>query len=754
MTRKASSCPFLLTALLALLVPLSLLFGGADLARAAQPGEILMNSSGTLAVSASTTIPLYSPGAANFRLEVSGGAANDSIVMTLQDGSGTPPSWAVRSGEVVWGYGNIPGGGRIVLENRSGAPLSFALRAYARGVAPNITEEHAIWSGTVRSGGARSTVQVGVSTAGLYRFTLDAAAGSYQLQVDNNAVLKTVAQGNAPDAGADSVYFLSAGVHTLSLLHNDTEPTINWSVAIAAAGGSAEALPSAESSKVLGGPNHPDEEWIPIQVAAGQPVNVKVEVSGGSADSLVVQLLNGGAPVFTSTNIFGGEISWGTSGLAAGANALRVITAPGNAQPLGYSVTISAIGQTPASWSGTSYGQPAHADDLGRSNIMLTFPTSGLYQFSLGASSGRYQLVLRGGYLQKTVTASDPAQFSAYVPSGTWPLVIAQDPAQPATSWSVAIEPTDQAADSLPYNRSGVTLGGGGNAFGEEWLPLQATGAAPVNLSVVASGGAISDSLVVELYNGETLVYRADRVYSGETFWASADVAAGANRLHIVAAPGNSAPMSYQLGVLGIAEIPTTLQGLSLRGGLSSTLRLNAPVAGTYDLVLTMTEGLGMVLVDPQSGREAGATIAGSTSKLRVPLAAGLHTFVLQQDPSTPHTLWELSASLRRSDVGIALSAVSPSLVPLGQASSVTISGQGFDNETVVELVAADGTVTPLSIVVVSPTEIVAEVPGALATGSFDVRLRSGASGTTTAARALAVGAASAGRTFVPLVLR
>ena len=52
------------------------------------------------------------------------------------------------------------------------------------------------------------------------------------------------------------------------------------------------------------------------------------------------------------------------------------------------------------------------------------------------------------------------------------------------------------ANDTLPFSRTGGTLGGTGNAFREEWLPLRASAAGPINLKVTATGAA-SDSLRV-----------------------------------------------------------------------------------------------------------------------------------------------------------------------------------------------------------------------------------------------------------------
>lgn len=754
--RYATRITVCLTAALLALLPFGVPFASVPpTAQAAEPGESLVRSEGTLDAGQTLTTQVVSGGAANLRLEVSGGAPSDLLVLSTQGGSGEATSWSVRSGETIWGYGTIAAGGRVLLQNPGSSRLSYSLRVYARSVAPAITQDDAVWSGVVSSAGTNSSIQLSVAASGMYRFTLGAAQGSYQLKVDDNAVLKTVVKGQEP-TDSDSIYYLAAGVHTFIIVHAPGAPETRWSVALTPLAGSvADALPLQERSAVVGGPGFFREEWLPIQVPVGQQANLRIEATGVATDSLVAELYNGATLVYSSANVFGGEVAWASSTLAAGANRLHLVTTASNSAALSYTVTLSAVGQTPTTWSGVSYGESAHSGNSGRSTLLLTFPTSGLYQFNLSAAAGRYQLLLNNGYLQKTVSSPEQAEFTAYVAAGTVPLVVAQDPAAPRTAWSVAVAPTDKAADTLAFERSGSTLGGTANAFGEEWLPLQVVAGSPVNIGVVASGGVPSDSLAIELYNGETLVYTAAKIYSGETFWATAALQAGANRVHVLAAAGNSGRMSYQIGVRDIAGIPGTWQGVALKGGLNSTLRVNAPIAGTYDLVLTMTEGLGLILVDPGAAAGVqGVAPASSSSMLRVPLSAGLHTLVVQHDPEVARTVWEVAATLRRGDVNLALSAVNPTLVPLGETSAVTLTGQGFDNSTRVELVARDGSVTQLGAVVVSPTQIVVSLPASLPTGTFSVRLSSDGGRSTTMAQGLAVGQRSAGALFMPLIIR
>jgi IPT/TIG domain len=732
--RKHHTHTFHLIALLSL----ALLLTWTTPTHAAQPGEELVNSSGALNASQIVTIPLYSPGAANLRLQVSGGGPSDTITMALHSGSSIVTSWVARSGETIWGYATLPSGGNLTLQNNSGAQLSYALLVYARGVAPNITESGATWSGVARGGGIQSAIQLSVPSAGRYRFTFGASGGSFQMKVDTGYILKSVVPGNLPNP-ADSVYYLSAGVHTFTIVQNTADTLITWSATLATAD-ALDSLPSSESSAVLGGAFH--EEWVPIQVAAGQPVNLRIAATGAAADSLTVELYNGATRVYSSTSVFGGEVAWGSSTLATGANRLHVVAAAGNTAPLAYTITLSPIAKPAFTWSGTTYGNIARPGQ-GSSSIKLNFPATGLYRFTLGASSGRYQLMLDSQYFQKIVTDTTSTNLTVFVPAGVHTLIVKQDPAKTSTAWSVQIATTAQTNDNLPFSRGGGTLGGTSNTFREEWLPLRVAADAPVNLRIVATGAA-SDSLKVDLYNATTLAYSAAKVYGGETFWASTTIKSGTNLLHLVAATGNAGPMSYQIEVRGIASIPGTWSGVALNNGLNSVVRVNAPTSGVYDVALVLDEGSGQVLVDagaPAQAIQAISPVSTSTT-LRVPLSSGLHTFTLKQDssPATPRTVWQIAASLRQADAALAISSVSPSLLTAGHETLVTITGQGFESGTVVELRAANGSVKPSSSIIVNSTTIKLTVPASTPAGSYNLRLSNPGGATVTKTAALSVG--------------
>src|SRR4051812_5229464 len=256
--------------------------------RAAEPGEELVNSTGVIGNNETHTVTIYSPGPANLRLEISGGAASDKLTLALLASGGAPiQSWDVQSGEVAWVSAELPAGGAVSLHNAGSAPLTYKLTAYALGVVPNITSATATWSGIARGSGIHSTIRVQAPAAGRYRFTLGASGGSFQINVDNGYLLKTVDPSSAPNPD-DSTYYLDAGVHTLMIMQATGAALTTWSAALTAVGG-LDTLPSTESNAVLGGGSFSDE-WIPVQIQAGAQVNLNIAATGAATDSLVVSL--------------------------------------------------------------------------------------------------------------------------------------------------------------------------------------------------------------------------------------------------------------------------------------------------------------------------------------------------------------------------------------------------------------------------------------------------------------------------------
>lgn len=105
---------------------------------AAQPGEELLSSSGSVNAGQTLTLPLYSPDAANLQIQVTGGAITDSLTFTLQNGASAAGSWIVRSGETTWGYATIANNAQLQIKNTASVSLNYTVKMYARGVVPNV----------------------------------------------------------------------------------------------------------------------------------------------------------------------------------------------------------------------------------------------------------------------------------------------------------------------------------------------------------------------------------------------------------------------------------------------------------------------------------------------------------------------------------------------------------------------------------------------------------------------------------------
>lgn len=719
---------------------------------AAQPGEELLSSSGSVNAGQTLTLPLYSPDAANLQIQVTGGAITDSLTFTLQNGASAAGSWIVRSGETTWGYATIANNAQLQIKNTASVSLNYTVKMYARGVVPNVIKNSSSWSGVARGAGIQSSIQLTVPTAGRYRLALSATGGSYQLKVDNNHILKTAVPNNTPES-TDSTYYLTAGVHTFTITQNTNDALVTWSIGFASAD-ALDTLPSNEKSAVLGGAFR--EEWIPIQLGAAQAVNINATITGAAGDSLLYELYNGNTKVYTSTNIFGGEVSWATSSLAAGANRLRVVAANNNSAALGYSISFSVIPQTALNWSGKTYASTSRANQ-GNSIVRLSIPNAGIYRITLGASSGRFQFLLGSNHIQKVVTDTNSTNFTAYIPSGTHSLRVMQDPAAASTQWSVKVESANSKLDTLTFSRTGGSLGGTGNAFREEWLPLQFNTNAPVNVRVVVQG-ANTDALTVRLYNPSSQSYEASKIYGGETFWAATNIISGTNRIFVQAHNTNTGPISYRVEVRNVDSIPSTWSGVALGNGLNSVIRVRAPSAGTYDIELSLSAGSGQVLVNSggtASREQEFAVPAAINTTIRVPLTAGLHTFTFKQDTANgaPQNTWQIKAALRQTEQALVLQTVAPTNLPSGQQSTVTITGQAFENGTKIELRGADNSVKPTSSVVVSTTRVLLTIPANTPVGIYSIYATNPNGSTTSKVGVLVVGNATR-KIYLPMVKR
>jgi hypothetical protein len=121
--------------------------------------------------------------------------------------------------------------------------------------------------------------------------------------------------------------------------------------------------------------------------------------------------------------------------------------------------------------------------------------------------------------------------------------------------------------------------------------------------------------------------------------------------------------------------------------------------------------------------------------------------------PATPRTVWQIAASLRQADGSLAINTVNPSQLTPGQAALVTITGQGFESGTTVELRAADNSVKPSSSVVVNSTTIRLTVPASTPSGTYSLRVINPGGANAIKTAALSVGEREL-FVYLPVVLR
>lgn len=727
--------------------------------RGAIPGAEILSFSGSLGGAVpSRTIILADSGTANMRLAVAGGAPGDLVTLELLDGSGNPvagASWPARTGETVWAATTLPAGSRLRLSTAS-AGLSVDLKVYARGTILAPTEASAGLAGTlIGAEGATSPTrfELSVPTPGLYSFALGADSGAYQVVVADGYLRKTVVAGQAP-AAADSTYYLPAGNLAFQIVADSTASTTTaWSLQLTKVG-ELDSLPYGEATARLGstlGRGAFTEERVPIQVAAGSEVNLRISVTGAASDSLSVELFNGATAALTVAPVGGGETVWATGQLAAGANALRVVAPNTASATLAYTIEIVAIGQPDLTLAGASQGASAV-----NSKARVTFPADGLYRFNLAASAGRFQLRLNDTYLRRIVGGAG-SDFTAFVPAGTHELVVDQETGAGAT-WSATIAAAGQAADGLPFTRAGATLGGASNDFVDERLPVALAADTPVNISITARGGDSDDKLRFEIIRpGAEPSFTIATIFGGddpgEITWATTTMAAGASLLR-VSAEGNTQPMAYDVTLSAVPSAPTSWAGISRGVGLSSSVTMNAPEDGIYAITLTLEVGAGQLLLDsvaPASlPRLAGASTP-TVLQLRVPLSAGAHSLTLDHDRGQALTRWTVDAALLRPTPALTLRIEQPFLVVPQAGATLIVPGTGFTAESVVEIVDGSGSPLAATITVLSDTQIQVLVPAGAAPGTYTLRVRNSNGAEAEAAGAVIIGDA---KLYLPLVRR
>ncbi|MFZ6031295.1 MAG: IPT/TIG domain-containing protein [Chloroflexota bacterium] len=611
----------------------------------------------------------------NFRLEVPANGGNGALSLEIEDGSGASVfKGSILDGETLWGTATLkPLQNTFTLSNTSGVTLEYDLTIYEIGTAPYD------WAGSSRDAGTwHSHILLDFPSAGLYTFTEGLTAGRYQFLVDQKNVQKTVEQNGSV------AYYIPAGQHILTIVQDSAEPATNWTLNASAVGAAGDSLPYAKSGGEIGGTgNDFDSEWLPLHLAAASPANFALTLGGSITDSLDVALYAGTAstPFYTVTAVYGGETLWWSADLISGTNRIKLTAAGGNLAPLSYQLNVQARPATPGAWSGTATDVGNHA------KVRFTTAADGLYDLNFGLDAGRYQFLIDGDHIQKTVEISGSVRY--YLPAGNHQVTIVQDSDSPQTAWSLSIAASGVANDSLPYAKQGGNLGGligaNGNDFDTEWLPVQLSAAAQANFALRLTG-ELADGLKAYVYQGNTLIYTSPVIYGGETFWWASELAAGSNRVKLVAEGSNAAPLAYDLEAAAIPFVvsngPVMWGGVSKGTGGNAQVLLNLPVSGTYHVTFDYPSGFANLNIGAATapGRENTGEQPNSPagqSDFDVTLPEGRYRFEVVQSVGYTTTQWTATVSLKEAPAPV-ITSIDPVSVTNHVSTTLTINGANF----------------------------------------------------------------------------
>ncbi len=665
--------------------------------RAIAAGESFFVFEGDLAPGEAVT-PLYTvPSGSldfNFALAVTGA----DVDMTITDGNSTV-IWddSALAGETVWGTGALTGNNSIQLVNNSATDAAINLVLY------HLPTAAYTWDGLAAPTGRHSHIRLIFPEDGLYTFDAGVANGRYQflLAADGATQVQKTAESNT-----SVTYFVPAGLHDLYLAQDSTAGA-DWNLAVSDPGAAADSLPYTKAGGELGGAgNDFSEEWLPVHLGETTPVNMAVTVDGAPGDALLMEVVDGDGDVLDSLTVSGQETTWSTLDLSP--DARIYLAATGNAAPLSYDITLAAIPEPDTAWAGVSAGDGA------ASHVRVAFPSDGLYTFDLGQDAGRYQLLVDDEFIQKTVEGDTAVTY--FVPAGTHDVLIDQDSAAGA-AWDVSITGPVADFDELPYQKIGGQLGGVGNDFSEEWLPIHVNEAQLVNLSVRISG-AEADAVTLEVWDAITTTETLPAIYGMEAVWWHFTLPADA-RLHMVADGANGAAIAYEIEVSDVPQPAHTWSGVSLEDGLNSAIVVDLALSGTYQLAVVMDEGFTNFAIDEYTP----VRIMNSSSyTLTFSRPAGLYRFTSLQSAGYPVTTWTAALSLLSAEAP-EVTAVTPDSGNVGTDTAVTISGQNFMAGIVVELVDGGNAYELSNVLVVSATQLLADVPDSVPEGTYDVQV-------------------------------
>jgi len=633
----------------------------------------------------------------NFALTSSGGDTD----LTITDGdSSTLWNDTALDGETVWGTETLSGTNSFVIANNGGSPIDVTLTLY------HLPTAGYDWTGMADGMGVNSHVRVIFPTNGLYDFDLgEGGAGRYQFKLNDEYVLKTAENNTAVS------YYIPAGTHDL-YLNQDSGAGADWNVDISAVGAGNDSLPYTKTGGDLGAASNDFEtEWLPVRLATETAVNMKTTLTGTTDDSATILVYNANDTAIMTATVYANETNWTTFDLPTGINRIKIVADGGNADPLSYEFGLYDLPTATYGWTGVG-------DDMGQnSHIRMIFPANGLYDFDFGESGGgRYQFLLNQNAIQKTVEGNTAVTY--YVPAGTHDLYIDQDETLGA-DWAVTITNTGVANDALPYSKFGGNIGGGGNDFVDEWLPLNTGVDGMVNIIITMTGNT-TDSLELSLWDNLTTTMNMSPLYGTETVWAATALSSNA-RIHLVADAGNTDAMAYEIAVRSIPVPTYTWSGASLANGINSVTQLNMPVSGEYRVYVSLPEGSANVVLDNVTAvlQPEGVVTGGINYFFDVPLTAGAHTFTVEQEHGFVKTSWTLSTTLLNATSPIVSSITPTETTPAAAINNAVITGENFMAGATVDL--DNGSAHSLSVTFVSATQLLVDIPSGLDLGIYDV---------------------------------
>jgi hypothetical protein len=253
----------------------------------------------------------------------------------------------------------------------------------------------------------------------------------------------------------------------------------------------------------------------------------------------------------------------------------------------------------------------------------------------------------------------------------------------------------------------------------QEWLPLNVETGGPVNLELTLDGGLV-DGLLVSFYQGGTEVYSTPVVYGGETFWWTAELAAGMNQLKLQAGAGNLDPLQYDLTIHAVPmvayDVPYTWSGVS-KGPApagNSEIEIQAPVSGTYHVILDMPKGFATIHIGAVAALDQA--IQQSHIEFDVPLDEGGYFFRVLQSPDYITTTWAATLSLK-SALAPEILSIDPVSVTNDIAHPFSILGANFQPGA--EVTINDITLTPVTRL--DSTTLQTVIPAGVPAGIYSV---------------------------------